>query len=134
MKRDYILYAQKIKDIGERICEISNNRTPISTERMSIEELRNSHLELQNLINSYKKCKLDLLEINPPNMMQQEHEGLTNAIQMFITGAESMYKGIDLGTFSVDEIMIIEGTVIEKQAEILTVNSVDSIVDKLIND
>lgn len=35
MNRDYILYAQKIKDIGERICEISNNRTSISIEKVS---------------------------------------------------------------------------------------------------
>jgi len=101
---------------------------------MSIEELRKSHLELLNLINNYKKCKLDLLAVNPPNKVQHEHTELTNATQMFITGAELMYKGIDLSKFSVDEIMIIEGAVLEKQAEILTVNSVDSIVDKLIND
>ena len=133
MNQDYIVFAEKIKEVGDKIYEISKNlKTIDTTAKISDEEIRGVHLGLLAAIDDYKKCKVDLLKLSHPKRVYQEYAELCNAVQMFIDGTELMTKGIDISTSSINEVMIIKGRVLQKLGEKQTIISADKIVEKLI--
>jgi hypothetical protein len=134
MNQDYIIYAEKIKDVGDKLCEISDNLKPIDTNaKISDEELRGTYFDLLGAIDKYRKCKSDLLKISQPNIRAfDEYAELSNAIQMFIDGTELVTKGIDISTSSINEMMILRGMILQKLGKKQTLISVDKIVSKFI--
>ena len=128
-------YLQKIQNIGDKIFEISESIKSIDTKvKISDQELKGHYQVFLEAITNYQKCKVDLLDINPPDKVQQEHTELANATQLFIDGAELIAKGIDLNTLSVNEEIILKGKDLQKQGEDQTVKLANEIVRNFVKD
>lgn len=135
MNQDYMLFAEKIKDVGEKLNEISNNLKFMDTRaKMSVEEIREIYLGSLDAIDNYNKCKSDLLKMNmnQPKKVDKEFTELCHYTQMLIDGTELMTEGIDINTAVINQMMIIRGAVLQKVGAKETNIAVDKIVDKLI--
>jgi len=132
MNQDDITYAQKINEVMQRLCETSKDVESIdNSQEMSPERIRKNNLGYMMAVNNYKKCRSELLRVNPPGIVQQEHADFMKAVQMFIEGTELMYRGVCLCSFTVNEELIKEGSSLEQQGKIHAVWLADMIAEKL---
>ena len=132
MNQDDILYAQKISDVTQRLCETSKEVESITnSQEMSLEQLRKNNLGYMMAVNSYKKCRLELSKINPPAIVLQEHAHYMEAVHMSIAGTELMYRGVCLCSFTVNEKLIKEGAILEQQGKIHALLLADTIAEQL---
>ena len=67
MNQEDILYAQKIIEVTQRLCEISKDVESIdNNQEMSPERIRKNNLGYLMAVNNYKKCRSGLSKYNPP--------------------------------------------------------------------
>ncbi len=132
MNQEELLYAQKICEVEQRLCEISKDVESIDNSMpMSPEKIRKNNLGYMIAVNNYKKCRSELAKIIPPGIVQQEHTDLIETIQMYIAGTELMYKGVCLCSFTINEALIKEGALFEEQGKLHSAWLAEAIANKL---
>lgn len=110
-------YAKKLSVLGDRISEITSRFSNLGIEINDAKTIKSSYdIYLKN-ISEYKKCKLNLLDIVPPDKVKKEHKEMVDAFQMFIDGTESMYKAIDIDNLLIDKDMTVKGILLQKKGE-----------------
>ncbi|MEK3986391.1 hypothetical protein MHB77_23925 [Paenibacillus sp. FSL K6-3166] len=128
-------YAKVIGEIGEEIGLISN-RIGVAAlnieEGKSAESLQNAKQDYLNAVDGYKKCKEDLIQVMPPNIVGEEHKELIETFELFIQGTEEMFNGINIEQATIDFAIILEGRTIQKNAETRVEDIGDRIVKKLL--
>lgn len=132
MNQEESLYGQKINEITRRLYQISKDvELSINGNEMSLQTLRKNNLGYMMAVNNYKKCRSELSKIPPPSTVQQEHSDFMAAVQMFIAGAELMYRGVCLCSFTINEELIKEGGALEQQGKIHAEWLAEAIAKKL---
>ena len=133
MNQDDIFYAQKIKEIEQRLCEISKDVESIdNSKEMTPERIRRNNLGYMMAVNNYKKCRSELSKLTPSDIVRQEHDDFRQAIQMSISGTELMYRGVCLCSFTIKEDQLKEGALLEQQGKLHSAWLAESIANKLV--
>ncbi|GEM_PF-2879182 len=129
---DDIQYAQKINEVMQRLSDTSKDVEAIdNSKEMTPERIKRNNLGYMMGVNHYKKCRSELSKIEPPGSVRQEHADFIEAVQMFISGTELMYRGVCLCSFTVNQELIKEGTILEQQGKLHVVWLADAIALKL---
>lgn len=129
MDRD-LLYAKRVGEIGEKILKVSKRFTNVNYEDTS--KLNVQYNNYLKGINEYKECKVSLNNILPPSKVKIEHDSMVDAMELFITGTEFMFKSININDSSIDKDTMNKGLLMQDQGKKTIVRLCDEIASKLI--
>jgi len=127
-----LIYAKKLRELGDKIIKISNKFAVENLEEKNIEKLKTRYDNCVKAINEYKECKTSFSNIVPPIKVKIEHEKMVDAIQLFIEGTGAMFNSINIDNCSVDKEIMNKGISIQHLGEETVVKLSDEIATKLI--
>ncbi len=96
----YVEYAKKMSDLGDKVNNISSQFFGMKED--TPEELKHQYNTSLKAISEYKELKLAFMLTVVPDIVQNEHEQVIEAIQMFIDGTKYMFKFINKSDSLVD--------------------------------
>lgn len=81
MKEGYCIYTQQLKELGDRIMEITN--TCFKMENFICKDTIRSYQNYSLGVKEYKKCIDSLAQIKFPKVVEEEHKQMINELSMF---------------------------------------------------
>ncbi|MGF6358059.1 hypothetical protein ABIE27_006024 [Paenibacillus sp. 4624] len=132
MKEEYKKYALELGKIGEKIEQISKKFGEVNRlSATTFEMLKHKKESYSNSFKEYKECKEQMLRMNVPSIVAEEHNDFVNAFDAFIKGTEKKADAIDLDALVTNEALFNEGSEQWKKGTDLAKPITDKIVAKL---